>query len=195
MIKVSVRKYHKLVAAFCLMVGVATGAVAQNKNVQFPAGLKWQVMHYASFNFNYDDGPIDAKKKVAAYTLWKMNLDAMKQKQKPLPVFVLMSSPYRSNYIFSMIDSADEACERPGNGVGMVDMYPVCSMSIFKVDATPVKVKVIQGMCFLHFNDSDYPTGKYHTEFAFDEEHGIAYFRIIQHGVEVPDCNRMLRFP
>ena len=187
-------------ALFSLFAGMVTGAMAQSKPVTFPVGLKWQVMHYASFNFQPDEGSLDPKMKAVAYALWQSKLDAMKidaekQKQKPNPAFVLMSSPYRSNFIFSMIFSAVANCIPPGNGAGMVDMYPICSMSIFRIDAAPVKVKEISDMCFLHFNDSDFPVAKYHTEFAFDEANGAAYFRVIQHGVEVPACNRMIRFP
>lgn len=197
MIKVSVRKSHKLIAAFCLMVGVATGAVAQNKNVQFPAGLKWEPMHYASFNFQPDDGSLDPKIKTVANALWKPKLDALNvnadKLRGPHPAFVLLSSPYTGNLIFSMIFSAVETCVPPGNGPGIVDMYTLCPMSIFQVNAAPVRIKEIPNMCFLHLNDSDNPAAKNHTEFSFHEANRTAYFRVIQNGKEVPDCNRIVR--
>lgn len=176
---------------------MATGALAQSKPVTFPVGLKWQVMHYASFNFQPDEGSLDPKMKAVAYALWQSKLDAMefdavKQKETPFPAFVLMSSPYRGNYIFSIIFSAVANCETPGNGSGMVDMYAVCPMSIFQVNGAPVKVKEIPNMCFLHLNSSDNPATKFHTEYSFNEAAKTAYFRIIQHGKEAPDCNRIV---
>jgi hypothetical protein len=192
------RKYLRLFALFTLCAGMATGAIAQNKVVQFPVGLKWESMHYTSFNFQPDEGTLDPKIKAAVYILWKSKLDAMKidsekQKQEPHPAFVLTSSPYRGNFIFSMIFSAIENCVPPGNGSGMVDMYALCSMSIFQANAAPVMVKEISNMCFLHSNDSDNPAAKNHTEFSFHEASRTAYFRVIQYGKEVPVCNRTVR--
>lgn len=198
MIPIFVLQCRKLVAFCWLLAGVATCAVAQNKVVQFPAGLKWEVMHYASFNYQPDEGTLDPKLKTVAYTLWKSKLDEMKlaaekKKKVPHPAFVLMSSPYRGNYIFSMISSAVENCVLPGNGSGMVDMYEVCPMSIFQVNATPSMVKEIPNMCFLHLTDPENPAAKNHTEFSFNEANKTAYFRVIQHGKEAPDCNRIVR--
>lgn len=197
MIKESARCFKALLVFSWLLAGVATCAVAQNKAVQFPAGLKWEWMHYASFNFQPDDGQINPKIKSFAYTLWKSKLDALsanadKLNAKPIPVFILLSSPYQGDQIFSMVFSAAENCSPPGNGPGIVDMYALCPMSIFQVNATPVRVKEVPNMCFLHLNDSDNPASRYHTEFAFNEPKRTAYFRVIQAGKEIPSCNRMV---
>lgn len=197
MTSIFARKFHKLLTAFFLVAGVATGAVAQNKSVQFPGGLKWEPMHYASFNFQPDEGSLDPKIKAVAYTLWKSKLDALNvptnSPRGKHPAFVLLSSPYQGNQIFSMVFSAVEHCVPPGNGPGIVDMYALCPMSIFQVNAAPVRVKEIPNMCFLYLNDSDNPAAKNHTEFAFHEANRTAYFRVIQNGKEVPDCNRIIR--
>ena len=199
MIKEFVRGCKALLTFAWLLSGIATCAMAQSKAVQFPAGLKWEWMHYASFNFQPDEGQIDPKIKSVAYALWKSKLDAVsanadKTKSKPIPVFVLLSSPYTKNQIFSMVLSTAENCLFPGNGPGMVDMYALCPMSVFQVNATPVRTKEVPNMCFLHLNNSDNPASRFHTEFAFNEANRTAYFRVIQAGKEVPACNRMVNF-
>lgn len=197
MIPIFVLKFRKLATFFWLLAGVATCSVAQNKVVQFPAGLKWELMHYASFNFQPDKGQLDPKIQAIAYELWKPKLDALNaQSDKPLgkpPAFVLLSSPYQGNLIFSMIFSAVENCVPPGNGSGIVDMYALCPMSVFQVKDVPVRVKEIPNMCFLYLNDSDNPAAKNHSEFSFHEANRTAYFRVIQNGKEVPACNRIVR--
>lgn len=197
MTSILVRNCQPLLVLFWLLAGVATCAVAQSKSMQFPAGLKWEPMHYASFNFQPDNGSLDPKIKAFAYALWRPKLDALNAHADkllgPHPAFVLLSSPYQGNLIFSMIFSAVENCVLPGNGQGIADMYALCPMSIFQVNAAPVRVKEIQNMCFLYLNDSDNPAAKNHTEFSFHEANRTAYFRVIQSGKEVPACNRIVR--
>ena len=106
-------------------------------------GLKWKVMHYASFNFAPEEGKIDPQIKAGSYALWKTDLDAMKveatqKKKEPAPAMVLTSAPYSDKYVFSMIDSAASHCIRPGNGAGMYDIYSICSMRIFQIDSIPI---------------------------------------------------------
>lgn len=178
---------------------MARGMTVQKKFVKFPAGLKWKVMHYASFNFAPEEGKIDPQIKAGSYALWKTDLDAMKveatqKKKEPAPAMVLTSAPYSDKYVFSMIDSAASHCIRPGNGAGMYDIYSICSMRIFQIDSIPISVRDIPDICFLHSDNSDHPVAKNHTEFAFQEADQVAYFRIIQYGKEVADCNRVVQF-
>ena len=76
----------------------------------------------------------------------------------------------------------------------MYDIYSICSMRIFQIDSIPISVRDIPDICFLHSDNSDHPVAKNHTEFAFQEADQVAYFRIIQYGKEVADCNRVVQF-
>jgi hypothetical protein len=55
-------------------------------------------------------------------------------------------------------------------------------------------VKEFEGFCYLNIdNNPDTPLAKNHTEFAFDARTETGYFRVIQHGKDVPSCHRAIK--
>jgi hypothetical protein len=89
-----------------------------------------------------------------------------------------------------------ERCEPALNGKNVVDMYSKCMarVSIGKANAHVVE---FLGFCYLETLWATPQESKYrelnHNEYAFDARDGIAYFRTIQYGKEVPACRRAVR--
>lgn len=175
-------------ATFFLAATLSVPAAAQ-ANIKFPAGLKWQMMSAAYFNYSQQKGT--AAQKTEAQQIWKGKIVAGE------PAFVLIDkvSTADSEYTFTMLDTTGGHCIPPGNGAGMEDMYSTCPMKVIqKVKATnKTTSRDIAGYCFLHLDDGPGELAKNHTSMAYDAKSQTVFFRITQHGKPVPECNRQIK--
>lgn len=187
-----------------LALGLALLPAAQAQQaVKFPAGLKWEMMKLAAF-----DAPPGLFKETAsqeerqlAATIWTKEMaantgtvmDGTKMSSK-----ILIHSFEHNNFIYTFTSlniPFQNGCEPPANGRDVVDIYSTCPMRFIAQHKETKKIaqKDFPGYCFLHYGDSDNPLSENHTEIAMDNKGETVYFRTIQHGKEVPACNRGIR--
>ena len=190
--------------ALALGLAMLPAAQAQQKTVKFPAGLKWEMMKLATFDAPpgyYAETVTPAEKQLAA-AIWQKEMAANTATtvsgQKMMSTILIHS--YEKDdfrYTFTSLDIPfQNGCTPPENGRDVVNMYSTCPMRFIAQHKETKKVaqKDLPGYCFLHEDDEDEaPLSKNHTEIAMDSKGETVYFRIIQHGKEVPACNRAIR--
>ena len=194
------------IALTALTLGLALlpAAQAQQKGgVKFPAGLKWQMMKLATFDAPpgyYAETVTPAEKQLAA-AIWQKEMAANTETtvtgQKMMSTILIHSFENADfRYTFTSLDIPfQNGCKPPENGRDVVDMYSTCPMRFIAQHKETKKVvqKDLPGYCFLHEDDEEAPLSKNHTEIAMDSKGETVYFRIIQHGREVPACKRAIR--
>lgn len=127
--------------------------------------------------------------------VWAKEIDASPSDSVgKFPSFVLVGSAKHVGdlYVFSIYSRALYAkCEPPPNGRSATQMYSVCPLRINRIDDAGKSVsQEFPGFCKLNLDFPDTPRVKNHTEYAVDSRTQIAYFRVIQYGKLVPQCNR-----
>ena len=112
-----------------------------------------------------------------------------------LPSFILLSSfrAGNSQLTFSIFSAAmAKDCTPPGNGRGIEDMYSVCPLRVTQYENGKSHTQEYQKYCHL-FPEND-PNGALNqTQMAFDTKSMTAYFRTIQHGKRLKECDRALK--
>ena len=202
-------KRNKSLAILAGMLMLSTSVLAQADKAVKEASSSvpaWKWMDIVAFNanpaFNFPaPTPLHAK---LAEQVWRKEikqvpLNTFSNNQTRLPSFILISSHKEGSvlYTFSIFDAADApGCIPAGNGSGVVDMYSECPIRVTATDeATGRSVsQQFDDYCHLFVNDSENPSSKNHTEILIDPAKGVARFRIIQHGKQVPQCNRTLKY-
>lgn len=120
--------------------------------------------------------------------------DEIKQIRDSFPISVLQKTInfQGKQYTFSILDSGFQHCIPPGNGKYMVDMYSTCPLKIGRIDEKTLETSLVvkNDYCFLLEGKTDRTN---ETQFLWDKKNRTAYFRIIQHGVPVPACNRAIQ--
>lgn len=207
--------------ALALGMALLPAAQAQQKaaGVQFPAGLKWEMMRYGAFApGGMMKNSATPAEKSAATKLWKKELDSI----PPNKFFDRSKGEYPADFLISTYDSDKykfvfsimytlhmdyPACSDPRNGpfpegfdFDSAQMYHVCPMRVVRLDKTNNQVTdwIVNDFCVVHSDYSEehaerknHPLAENHTEIAI---HGdVAYFRVIQYGKWVPACNRSIR--
>ncbi|GKS87006.1 hypothetical protein AVMA1855_22660 [Acidovorax sp. SUPP1855] len=190
----------------CIVAGAAGAAGAQERgNIKFPAELKWKLMPLVTFNSRqYISGNPEEKRLLEP--IWKENIDStplnlVRNDGSRLGSFILYQTHENkeNRYIFTMFSAFESKCEPPPNGPfaqkGYVPpMYSICPMRVIVEDKSTGrrKQKDFPNYCHLSIDDENTPLAQNHTEFAFDDKTGSAYFRVIQYGKRVPECDRAL---
>lgn len=158
-----------------------------------------------SFNVKTDSGypPERPEYKTLAQSIWGKEIEVVVNKRNykfPFPVYILISSFEDAGvqYSFSIINTTQSTveCIPPGNGAGIVDMYSTCPLRVTATEkATGRSVsQQFEDYCFLFSNNKSSPTSQNHTEILFDRHKGEASFRVIQHGKQVPECNKTIKY-
>lgn len=187
--------------ALCMAAGVQAQSQAPGK-VKFPAGLKWQAMGWVTFDSPRPSGT--EQQRQMAKAVWSKEIDAIPlndflKNGKKYPSQVLISE-FENNglrYIFTSFAAGHAfypACEDPPNsGAADTPTYSICPMRVVieEKDTGRKKHQDFLNYCHLHFDDPDAPASKNHTEFAVASN--TAYFRVIQYGKHVPECDRAIR--
>lgn len=188
----------------CITAGTTT-AQPQKGNLAFPAGLKWEQMAITSFNFRVKTyGTIEQRR--LAESIWQKRIDATPPSiahkgEGRMPSFILTSvhEDKELRYVFSSFSAAESGCEQAPNGPfvnqgSAPPMYSKCPMRVIVEEKSSGrrKLKDFADYCHLFVDDSDAPASENHTEFAFDDRTGSAYFRVIQYGKHAPECDRAL---
>ncbi|RRD56515.1 hypothetical protein EII20_10830 [Comamonadaceae bacterium OH2545_COT-014] len=187
--------------ALCL----AGGAQAQTQlpgKVKFPAGLKWQTMAWVTFDSPTPSGT--EQQRQLAKAIWGKEIESI-----PLNDFLKNGTKYPSQVLISGFESNAlryvftsfaaghafyPACEDPPNsGAADTPTYSLCPMRVVVEEKGSGRKKHqdFLNYCHLHFDDPDAPAAKNHTEVAVTGN--TAYFRVIQYGKHVPECDRAIR--
>ena len=207
-------------ALTALALGLALLPGAQAQGVQFPAGLKWEMMKFASFmsGSQMKASATDAEKK-AALEIWKKELHAIPPNERydrskdEYPADVLISTYENDKYKFAFtilgaLNFDYPACEDAENGpfpqgydFDNAQTYPVCSIRVVRMDKSSRQAQqwVLPKYCFVYEDYSEkhpemrknHPLADNHTEIAIHDN--TAYFRVIQGGRWVPACNRSIK--
>lgn len=203
-----IRKMASLVIVISLGFSGFAHAQRLQTGSKVPTELRpiWRVMDIVAFNanpaFNYPT-PSHTNKELAQ-KIWNKEIQSapsttFANPHSPLPSFVLISS-HRENgvlYTFSILDAANApGCIPAANGAGIVDMYSECPLRVTATNETTGKTvsQQFDDYCHLYVNNVDNPATKNNTQILIDSEKGVANFRIIQHGKQIPECNRTLRY-
>jgi hypothetical protein len=167
---------------------------------QAPVGLQWQYMHDLVFDATLFKTTGSENEKTLMSVIWAKELagaEIDKSNGKRFPSFVLVGSAKHNDdtYVFSMFNRAlYDKCEPPPNGRSATQMYSICPLRINKINRAGNSVsKEFPGYCMLFGDDPNNRRVRNHNEYAFDPHTGIAYFRVIQYGKLVPECNRSFR--
>lgn len=207
-----IRHAGALLAAAAVLALAGTQAVsaqtansqASGSRVKFPAGLQWQTLDLIGFNYNppgFEGTPAERKE---AEAIWGKTMDGFpvdKSDGKKWPVFIIqktIDTPTR-RYVFSSLDAAPT-------------VYPLCGFAINSSNPdTPIYVPcpmrvVIQDKgtgataqqdfpdyCVIATNNPDQPKSRNYAQVALDGKTNTAYYRIVQYGKPVPECNRAIR--
>ena len=183
-------------------VALAGGAIALAWTVQAqphvqkgsaPPGLNWKWMNEAVFDAPRLLPSATAKEQALSQTVWGDELKAAKGRGDPSFVLVASADVDGAVYVFSIFLRAG-ACENPPNGsAGAEEMYAKCPMRVALNLNGRTWLQNFVGYCYLNLHDADHPRASFHTEFALDQRTSTAYFRVIQHGKTVSQCNRSIR--
>ena len=185
------------VLAACMLALVTLMAHGQqDRPASPPAGLQWQWMGEAVIDSpNFKSSANDNELKLLK-TIWAKEIAASRPDGKGgrFPSFILVGSVTNGPdvYVLSLYNRAFyESCEDPPNDRSATRMYSICPLRVNRFDkAGTGEFREFPGFCYLNLDSSDSPRAKNHTEYAVDPRTGIAYFRVIQHGKLVPECNR-----
>ena len=190
--------------ALALGLALLPAAQAQHKGgVNFPKGLKWEMMKLAAFDAPpglYKETASPDEKQLAA-AIWAKEIAAntattFDGKKMSSTVLIYGFEDDNFRYTFTSLDIPfQNGCEPPANGWHEVDIYSKCPMRFVAESKETKKTaqKDFPSYCFLHSDDEDNPLAENHTEIAMDSKGAAVYFRIIQHGKPVPACNRAIR--
>lgn len=195
------------VLSIALLMGFAPRVQAQaptvratsTDQVKFPAGLKWEQMREIRFQDPPKPGVKPASNDhAAAQAVWSDEIKRSFEQAPNFSVAVLLAQARSSKntlLTFSLLNVMDfDRCEPPANGKNVVDMYSKCFARVLIDHKPQVIVKEFEGFCYLNIDTNpDTPLAKNHTEFAFDARTEIGYFRVIQHGKDVPSCHRAIK--
>ncbi len=185
-------------AGGALALSWSAQAQSRVQNGSAPSGLNWKWMNEAVFNSRNLPSSATAQERALAANIWATQLQQLVVigTGQRAPSFVLVGTAEKDGgrYVFTMFTRAG-TCENPPNGsAGAEQMYAKCPLRVtmFAPDGQS-RSQDFEGYCYLNLDDSDAPRAKNHTEVAFDRRTSTAYFRTIQHGKTVPQCNRSIR--
>lgn len=188
----------------CLGISSSPPAWAQvratsSDQVIFPQGLQWQRMQ--GFTIDASKTPAvhgsDPSQAQAVELIWADEITKLRAESMPLLSFAILArAEVRGQPVhFTVISLSDyERCEPPTNSKDTVNMYDRCLARVAIGPVERAHVVEFRGFCHLNItNDSNAPLARNHTQFAFDRATSTAYFRVLQHGRFVPECNRSIR--
>ncbi|MFN3494016.1 MAG: hypothetical protein ACK40L_05870 [Hydrogenophaga sp.] len=193
-----------MLAVVCLGISSAPPAWAQvratsSDQVVFPQGLQWQRM--PGFTIDATKSPAvrgsDPSLAQAVERIWADEIAKLRAEASPLLSFVIAArAEVRGQPVhFSVISLLDyERCEPPTNSKDAVNMYDRCLARVAIGPVERAHVVEFRGFCHLNIaSDANAPLERNHTQFAFDRSTSTAYFRVLQQGRFVPECNRSVR--
>lgn len=187
--------YLRRVALACSGIALAWTVQAQphvQKSIA-PSGLNWKWMNEAVFDAPRLLPSATAKEQALSQAVWGDKLNVAKARGDPSFVLVASADVGGAVYVFSIFLRAG-ACENPPNGsAGAEEMYSKCPMRVVLNTNGRSSLQNFFGYCYLNLHDADHPRASFHTEFAIDQRTSTAYFRVIQHGKTVSQCNRSIR--
>ena len=179
--------------------------VTSSDKVIFPAGLKWERMRTVILDRRGETAqspmvPVRPEDITASKRIWsdEVAVAAAQGKNADFHSQISTASYKGAPIAFSLIDLPMdfERCEQALNGKDVVDVYSKCLARVAIGGGRNPHVVEFSGFCYA---DSVFATperlkfrAKTQNQFAFDEQQGIAYFRLIQHGKPVPACNRTI---
>ena len=198
-------KLKAALTALALGLTLLPAAQAQQKaaGVQFPAGLKWEMMKFVAFDAPpgfYGETVTPAEKQLAG-AIWQKEMAANTATTvtgKKMMSQILIHSFEDANFRYtftSLYIPFQNGCEPPANGRDVVDMYSTCPMRFIAQHKGTGRIaqKNLPNYCFLSIDEEDARAVENHTEIAMDSKGETAYFRIIQHGKAVSACNKAIR--
>ena len=199
---------------FVLLIGLASGVHAQaptvratsTDQVRFPAGLKWERMRDVATNF----APADPKTPVVKFlpsdlatvnVIWHDLISASTEKAPIFNMLIANTSLRGRSLVFSQVNLLDfTRCEPPANGRSVVDVYSKClaRVAIGGTDkSAPPQIREFDNFCFVMSPWETQEERQFRAlnqvQFSFDPATATAYFRLIQHGAQVPACNRAIK--
>ncbi|RMX08152.1 hypothetical protein D8I35_03270 [Corticibacter populi] len=152
-------------------------------------------MSLAVFNSAVFQGTASRAELGLAGSIWSQEIAALPAKRASapaLPGFVLVgvASLQGQQLVFSSMHALG-LCPPAENSRSAEDIYVQCPLRITRYGPDSKAVtRQLTEFCFLYSDDQNNPAQLNHTEYAFDEQTGTAYFRVIQHGLRVPACDR-----
>jgi len=175
-------------------------SVAQTANANRPpAGLKWEWMQVVVFNGpNFESTGSEADRRVLE-GIWQKELQAARTEKDGtrFPSFTLVGrAPIRNGQlVFTMYNSAGyEPCEPAPNGRDANQIYVTCPLRAVKISREGRSfAQDFPAYCMLFLDSQSNPRERNHVEYAIDDRSGIVYFRTIQFGKQVPECNRSIK--
>ncbi len=192
----------QLALVFATLIGAIGAGHAQvnKKPPPLPVGLEWQAMHDAVIDAKIFPTTANDSEKALMGVVWRKEIAGAyvdKASGRKDPSFVLVGSVKHGTdtYAFSQYFRAGYTpCAPAPNGRSVTQLFPVCPLRVVKFDeAGRSTSKDYPGYCMLFGDSTDNPRAANHTEYADDPKTGIVYFRVIQHGKVVPECNRSLQ--
>jgi hypothetical protein len=203
----SIKKY--LIVAAVATTGLSHAQLV-SQNVNFPKGILWQMMPQVTFNAK-DQPSGTPDQRMIAEAIWRKELsqvgeydhiqaDGSHDKGK-LPSFILLGTASFDFYQFIFTSNRSfGACEPPPNGPFSdpklkAPMYSTCDLRIVRTDSRNKQrvVRQVPNFCHLYIdNPPDQYLSNNHTEMAFDAWTKTVYFRVIQYGKRLPECDRRL---
>jgi hypothetical protein len=195
-----------LLAVSWVSPATAQVRVTSSDKVIFPAGLKWERMRTVILDRSGETAqspmvPVRPEDVAASKRIWNDEVAKATAEGKNADFHSqITTTTYKGKPVaFSLIalPMDFERCEQASNGKDVVDVYSKCLARVAIGGGRNPHVVEFSGFCYA---DSVFTTpeelkfrAQTHNQFAFDDQQGIAYFRLIQHGKLVPVCNRTIK--
>lgn len=164
-----------------------------------PVGLEWMPMEMVSFN--YGSIPVPTASRAAtnlARTIWTKEINSTPIDERDgtlLPSFILVGvvSANGVQYTLSIFSAANaRGCIPAANGRGIEDLYKTCPMRVDVYKSGKNYAQEFSGFCHIFPYPPEYKNDINRAEYSFDEKNMTVYFRVIQHGKKIRECDRAL---
>ena len=194
---------HPLIFGVLISSATLSGlACAQttNSSSQQSLNLKWEPMTLVGFHAGRIPlPPVSRADTDLARNTWAKEINSTPVSRTDdggrLPSFILLKTFMAGNsqLTFSIFSAAmAKDCTPPGNGRGIEDMYSLCPLRVAQYANGKHYTQEFKNYCHLFpENDSDGAINQ--SQMAFDANSMTAYFRTIQHGKHVRECDRKLK--
>lgn len=175
------------------------GIQAQTRNGSHaPPGLNWKWMNEIIFDSQRLASSGTAQQHTLASQIWADTLgrSVVSGTGKRAASFVLIGSASAGGreYVFSMFTRAGTCIDPPNGNAGADVTYAKCPLRVTILAGDGLsRSQDFAGYCYLNIDSADAPRASNHTEYALDQRSSTAYFRVIQYGKTVSECNRSIR--
>lgn len=165
-----------------------------------PPDLKWSLMPMVAFDYGpgkYKGTPEQTKILRAIWSDVLKSMPYIDAEGRKYPSFVIYSAPIDagdSTVVFTSLSAASAAygkCEDSARP----NLYSTCPMVMVKQNKTTGKATLTEfkNFCHLHYEDPPGQTvANNHVALGHDASTGRVYFRVIQYGKHVPECDRVV---